>query len=82
MPRTRIHNVGNGVALPPPGSLRKAPEQRYGSVERFGDDLRHFLASEPIAGIRSRAPGSAWAVRKSGSSIRWLSASKITRSPA
>src|SRR4051794_10918264 len=33
----------------------------------------------PSAGRRSRTPGSAWSRRKSGSSMRWLSASKNVR---
>ncbi|MCC6784328.1 MAG: serine/threonine protein kinase [Planctomycetes bacterium] len=30
-------------------ALRKEPEQRYASMEAFADDLRRFLAHEPIA---------------------------------
>ncbi|MFN7956516.1 MAG: serine/threonine-protein kinase [bacterium] len=29
-------------------ALKKDPRERYGSVEAFADDLRHYLADEPI----------------------------------
>jgi len=30
-------------------ALRKAPGDRYSSIERFTDDIQHYLASQPIA---------------------------------
>ncbi len=38
-------DLDNIVAM----SLRKDPLQRYASVEAFAQDLRHYLASEPVA---------------------------------
>ena len=48
--------------------LEKKPERRYASAEALADDLRHFLAGEPIAARRtSRAERARkWAKRRPG----------------
>ena len=42
-------------------TLEKDPERRYGSVRELADDLRRFLANEPVL---ARAPTAGYRVRK------------------
>jgi glycosyltransferase involved in cell wall biosynthesis len=54
VPRSRIHNVGNGVTLPPAGTLRSAPREpellfigRMGDPNKGFDDLLAAMALLP-----------------------------------
>ncbi|MBK7929445.1 MAG: serine/threonine protein kinase [Bryobacterales bacterium] len=49
-------------------SLEKAPEQRYGSVGEFGDDLQRYRNGEPV---QARTPSAAYRVGKFLRRHRW-----------
>lgn len=55
-------------------ALRKAPEERYASVGQFSDDLRRYLAGQPVF---ARQGQRGYAFRKFVSRHRWAVASGV-----